>query len=75
MPKTKSPRRFVKERRRNACPACLDREERYQGLPGHVNYNGGFGACEMCGSWADGQVTEVYPVGNEWRRYPWVIVG
>jgi hypothetical protein len=71
----KSPRRrFIKERRTIACPACLDREERYLDLPEWTNYNGGFGPCEMCGKWRDGQVHEVFPVGNEWRRYPWVIV-
>lgn len=75
MAKTKQPRRFVKERRRNACPACLDREVRYQDLPHHTNYNGGFGACEVCGAWADGRVTEVMLAGDEWRRYPWHIIG
>lgn len=30
-----------------------------------------FGPCQMCDG--KGYVIEVYPVGNEWRRYPWVI--
>ena len=75
MAKTKPQRPFIKARRRNACPSCLDRDVRYLGLDGHTNYNGGFGPCEMCGSWADGEVSEVYLTGSEWRRYPWVIVG
>ncbi len=72
-------RKFIKERRNNACPACLDREERYEGLPERTNFSRTsrgviFKECEMCGRWDNGTVTEVYPVGNEWRRYPWVIV-
>jgi hypothetical protein len=75
MSKAKPTRKFIKARRRNACPCCLDREERYIGIPDRTNYNGGFGPCEMCGSWANGQVSEVVLAGSEWRRYPWIIVG
>ena len=69
----KPQRKFIKERRRNACPACLDRNAlNLVGRPlfiGEVNLAGGCGVCE-----GRGYVVEVYPVGNEWRRYPWVIV-
>lgn len=75
--KSKPARKFIKDKRKNACPACLDREERWVGLPEHENFKRGVDflrPCEMCGSWSNGTVTEHFPVGNEWRRYPWQIV-
>lgn len=69
---TKAPRRFIRERRRNACPACLDRHAlNLIGRPlfvDEVSQSAGCGVCD-----GKGYVNEVFPVGNEWRRYPWVI--
>lgn len=68
--KAKPARIFVKERRRNACPACLERGALT--IVGQKIYEGEkFGPCQVCEG--KGWITEVYPVGNEWRRYPWVI--
>jgi hypothetical protein len=74
----KPKRKFIRERRRNACPACLDRDALT--ITGHKVYEGRlfrlesrekFGPCQICGG--KGYIHEEYPVGNEWRRYPWVI--
>lgn len=79
MAKNKPTRKFIKERRRNACPACLDRNaltitgHKVPEAPVRV-YNKSFaGPCEVCEG--KGYVHEVNVVGMEWRRYPWVIVG
>lgn len=67
--KPKLTRKFINGRRRNACPACLDQNALTMvGQP----MAQGFGRCQVCEG--RGYVYEVYPVGNEWRRYPWVIV-
>ena len=69
--KAKPTRKFIKERRRNACPACLDREALT--ITGQkIHETKMFGPCQVCDG--RGYIHEVYPVGNEWRRYPWVIV-
>lgn len=77
MSKTKAPpRKFVRAKRRVACPACLDRDALT--IIGHKTSENYFrlinqlGRCQLCDD--KGYVTEQYPVGNEWRRYPWVIV-
>ena len=63
-------RKFIRERRRNACPACLDRNALT--IEGHKVYEGEkYGKCQVCDG--KGFIHEEYPVGNEWRRYPWVI--
>ena len=69
-------RKFLKAKRQNACPSCLDREEKWLDLPQRENFRGGieWGPCEMCGRYSNGRVEEHFPVGNEWRRYPWVII-
>ena len=78
MGKTKPARKFIKERRRNACPACLDRNAltiigmKVPEAPVRVYDKRNAGPCEVCEG--KGYVHEVNPVGNEWRRYPWVIV-
>lgn len=65
-------RKFIKERRRNACPACLDRDAlTITGQKVYESISRRFGPCQVCGG--KGYIYEVYPVGNEWRRYPWVI--
>ena len=70
----KPKRKFIRERRRNACPACLDRNAlNLVGQPIALGGSRRTAGCEVCGG--KGWVVEVYPVGNEWRRYPWVIVG
>jgi hypothetical protein len=72
MSKAKPTRKFIKERRRNACPACLDRDALT--ITGQKKFETTkYGDCQICDG--KGYVYEVYPVGNEWRRYPWVIVG
>lgn len=81
MSKAAPKRKFIKERRRNACPACLDRQEQYDRQPLvpddrkplRASMGGQYlGPCEICGGRE--YVHEVSVVGMEWRRYPWVIV-
>jgi len=83
MAREKTKRRFIKETRKNACPACLDRDEKYDFQPlvdeDYKPRKATFGnqfiedePCELCGGRRE--VTEVNVVGFEWRRYPWTIV-
>jgi hypothetical protein len=68
----KPQRRFIKERRQIACPSCLDRNALT--IEGHKVYERREVRpckCQVCDG--KGFIHEEYPVGNEWRRYPWVI--